>query len=188
MRPWRTYWTCVGVQWGSALLVQNPGAPDGTPERSFVRACTILLNHRRSTKVLFSNIYARYITHLSGGGRRRNWCFRRSLLSILPIFYERFLYQNSFAKKLRSQTVSRKKLWTHFSAKKLLVKCWWNWHLGQRWSSRGSLPPRARTFEGPGVDFTNTFMHSFHTCRSQKRKKTYSFFCTFGIFSGKSFS
>jgi len=67
MRPWRTYLTCVGVQWGSASLVQNPSAPDETPERYFVRACMILTNRRWSAKVLFSNNYAfayTYMQHL----------------------------------------------------------------------------------------------------------------------------
>ncbi len=44
-------------QRGSASLVQNSGAPDRTLERSFVRACTILSNRKRSTKVSFSNIH-----------------------------------------------------------------------------------------------------------------------------------
>ncbi len=57
MSPWRTYWTCVGVPRGSASLVLNPGVPDGTLERSLVRAWTTVSNRRRSTKVSFSNIY-----------------------------------------------------------------------------------------------------------------------------------
>jgi len=51
------------------------------------------------------------------------------LFSISPTFYEQILHKYSFAKKLQSQTVSRKKLSKTLSYKKLLLRCWWNWHL-----------------------------------------------------------
>ncbi len=57
MRLCCIYWTCVYVHRGSAWLLQSSGVPDRIPERAFARACTIWLNHRRSTKVLFSKIY-----------------------------------------------------------------------------------------------------------------------------------
>jgi len=48
------------------------------------------------------------------------------LKSISPQIYEQLLRQFPFAKKLQSKTIIRKKL---------LIKCWWNWHLdmASRW-------------------------------------------------------
>ncbi len=41
----------------------------------------------------------------------------------------RFCTNILLPKKLQSQTVSRKKLCKTLSYKKLLLRCWWNWHL-----------------------------------------------------------
>ena len=48
--------------------------------------------------------------------------------SILPTFYEQLLHQFSFAKKI--QTWAIKSCSKDYCTKKLLVKCWWNRHLG----------------------------------------------------------
>ncbi len=39
------------------------------------------------------------------------------------------MHQYSLAVKLKSKTVIREKAQKHFCTKKLLIKCWWNWHL-----------------------------------------------------------
>ncbi len=49
-------------------------------------------------------------------------------LTISPPFYEQLLHWYSFTKKLQKQTVSREKM-KKLLCKKLVVRCWWNWHM-----------------------------------------------------------
>jgi len=101
MRLGCTYWACVCVHRGSAWLSQNSGMPDRIPERVFARACTIWLNCRRSTKVLFSNIYLGKIFYSHCLEMRsvksfeyssRIWSNTNIFVFLNSIFIQEFLY------------------------------------------------------------------------------------------------